>query len=151
MLSELFGCPISEGTVESAVGECHEQLAGVEAAIKQAVAGASVAHFDETGLNVGGETSWLHVASTSELTFYAVHKKRGREALEEIGVLPTLPADDSYGDGRVGKQADLRAQRLAMRGRSERRRVMWRFRHRRDAFCADIKRRWDQLVADPAP
>jgi len=108
VLSELFGCPISEGTVESAVGECHEQLAGVEAAIKQAVAGASVAHFDETGLNVGGETSWLHVASTSELTFYAVHKKRGREALEEIGVLPTLPADDSCGDGRVGKLPSFR-------------------------------------------
>lgn len=52
---------------------------------------------------------------------------------------------------RLVNQADLRAQRLAMRRRSERRRVMWRFRHRRDAFCIDIKRRWDQLVAAPAP
>ena len=52
---------------------------------------------------------------------------------------------------RLVNQADLRAQRLAMRGRSERYRVMWRFRHRRDAFCADIKRRWDQLAAGPAP
>ena len=52
---------------------------------------------------------------------------------------------------RLVKQADLRAQRLAMRGRSERRRVMWRFRHRRDAFCADIKRRWGQLAARQTP
>jgi hypothetical protein len=50
---------------------------------------------------------------------------------------------------RLVNQADLRAQRLAMRGRSERCRVMWRFRHRRDAFCADIKRRWDQLASEP--
>jgi hypothetical protein len=52
---------------------------------------------------------------------------------------------------RLVNQTDLRAQRLAMRGRSERRRVMWRFRHRRDAFCADIKRRWDQLATELAP
>lgn len=89
-LADLFDCPISEGTLESAVGKCHEQLAEVEATIKQAVEEASVAHFDETGLNVGGKTSWLHVASTSGLTFYAAHTKRGREAMEEIGVLASF-------------------------------------------------------------
>jgi hypothetical protein len=52
---------------------------------------------------------------------------------------------------RLVNQADLRAQRLALRDRAERRRVMWRFRHRRDAFCADIKRRWDLLAAAPPP
>ena len=87
-MADLFGCPISEGTVESAVGACHEQLAEIEAAIKGQVAGASIAHFDETGLKVGGKTCWLHVASTSGLTFYAVHPKRGRKALDAIGVFP---------------------------------------------------------------
>jgi hypothetical protein len=48
-------------------------------------------------------------------------------------------------------QANLRSQRLAMQHRSERRQIMWRFRHRRDDFCADIKRRWDQFVVGPAP
>jgi transposase len=88
VLSDLFGCPISEGKLESVVAECHEQLAEVEVVIKRGVEGAEVAHFDETGVNVGGKTSWLHVASTPSLTFYAVHEKRGREALDEIGVLP---------------------------------------------------------------
>lgn len=87
-MADLFGCSIAEGTVESAVAACHEQLAEVEAAIKGQVEGADIAHFDETGLNVGGKTSWLHVASTSGLTFYAAHQKRGREALDAIGVLP---------------------------------------------------------------
>jgi len=88
VMAELFGCPISEGSVESAVGACHAQLAEVEAAIKRKVEGSSVAHFDETGMNVGGKTSWLHVASTAEVTFYAVHPKRGCTALDEIGILP---------------------------------------------------------------
>jgi transposase len=87
-MAELFGCPISEGTVESAVADCHERLAETEAAIKEGVEQAPVAHFDETGMNIGGKTAWLHVASTPSLTFYAPHKKRGHEAMEEIGVLP---------------------------------------------------------------
>ena len=88
VLSDLFGCPISEGTLERAVAACHERLAEVEATIKGGIAGAEVAHFDETGVNVGGKTSWLHVASTPRLTFFAIHQKRGRAALDEIGVLP---------------------------------------------------------------
>jgi transposase len=88
VLSDLFGCPISEGTLEKAVAECHEQLAETEAAIKREIEGASVAHFDETGVNIGGKTHWLHVASTTGLTYYASHQKRGREAIDEIGVLP---------------------------------------------------------------
>jgi transposase len=87
VLADLFHCPMSEGTLEKAVGECHAQLAETEAAIKREVTGAKVAHFDETGLNIGGKTSWVHVASTSGLRFYATHQKRGREALEEVGVL----------------------------------------------------------------
>jgi len=88
VLAEVFGCPVSERTVESAIGECHERLAAVEAAIKQGVTEAKVAHFDETGVNVNGTTSWLHGASTPRLTFYAAHKKRGRAAMDEIGVVP---------------------------------------------------------------
>jgi transposase len=88
VMSDLFDCPISEGTLERATRDCHEELAEVESAIKQGVEDSEIAHFDETGVNVGGKTNWLHVASTLSLTFYAVHKKRGREAIDEIGILP---------------------------------------------------------------
>ena len=88
VLAEVYGCPVSQRTVESAVEECHERLAAVEAAIKQEVTDAEVAHFDETGVNVNGTTSWVHVTSTPRLTFYAAHKKRGRAAMDEIGVVP---------------------------------------------------------------
>jgi transposase len=90
VLDEVCGCPISEGTLERAVADCHEQLAETEAVIKGGIEAAEVAHFDETGVNIGGKLSWLHVASTSSLTFYATHAKRGREAMDAIGVLPVF-------------------------------------------------------------
>lgn len=90
MLADLFGCPVAEGTLERMVADCHDQLAETEAAIKQGVTGAGVAHFDETGVRIGGKTHWLHVASTACLTFYAAHPKRGREAMDAIGVVPAF-------------------------------------------------------------
>lgn len=90
VLAEVFDCPISEATLERAVGTCHAELAAVEAAIKQGVTEAEVAHFDETGARVGGKRFWLHVASTARLTFYATHPKRGREAMDALGVLPAF-------------------------------------------------------------
>ncbi len=90
VLAEVFDCPISEATLERAVGTCHARLAEVEAAIKQGVTAAEVAHFDETGARVGGKQCWLHVASTPRLTFYATHPKRGRAAMDALGVLPTF-------------------------------------------------------------
>lgn len=89
-LADLFGCPLAEGTLEGMVGDCHEQLAEAEAAIKQGVTEAAVAHFDETGVRIAGKTRWLHVASTASLTFYAAHPKRGREAVDAVGVLPAF-------------------------------------------------------------
>lgn len=88
VLTEVFGCPVAEGTLERAIGDRHARLAAVEAAIKQGITAAAVAHFDETGVHLGGATAWLHVASTPHLTFHAVHPKRGRAALDAIGVFP---------------------------------------------------------------
>lgn len=89
-LADLFGCPLAEGTLERMVADCHEQLAETEAAIKRGVTEADVAHFDETGMRISGKTRWLHVASTPRLTFYAAHPKRGREAVDAVGVLPAF-------------------------------------------------------------
>jgi transposase len=50
---------------------------------------APVLHSDETGVRQAGQLVWVPVASTSSLTQYGVHPKRGAEATSEIGILPT--------------------------------------------------------------
>ena len=90
VLGEVFGCEISNGTLERMVARCADAVADIVAAIKQAAIAAAILHVDETGLSLNGTTAWLHVASTAELTWYATHRKRGQEALDALGVLPTV-------------------------------------------------------------
>lgn len=90
VLSEVFGCEVSEGTLYNAREQCFEQLESVEAQIKAGVEASAVGHFDETGLRVNSKLWWLHVASTAELTYYFVHAKRGKAAMDEMAVLPTF-------------------------------------------------------------
>ncbi|MEO0644818.1 MAG: IS66 family transposase [Cyanobacteria bacterium J06650_10] len=87
VLSEVFGCEVSEGTLYNARAKCFDKLAAVEQHIKTQLASAAVLHCDETGLRVNRKLWWLHVASTAALTYYFVHPKRGCEAIDEMGVL----------------------------------------------------------------
>jgi transposase len=88
ILSDLLGTPMSEGTLGSLIERCAHNLREVEEHLKAALIAAPVLHQDETGLYVKGSRRWLHVSCTSLLTHYAVHAKRGREALDAIGILP---------------------------------------------------------------
>lgn len=93
VLRDLFGrrAP-GVGTLYLALKICFEGLQETEEAIKEGlIREAEVANFDETGLRVEQKGMWVHVASTAMLThYYAVHEKRGRQASEEIGILPSF-------------------------------------------------------------
>lgn len=90
VLSDLLGIEMSQGTLATLIERCAQHLAPVEEQLKTALISASVLHQDETGLYVKGSRRWLHVACTPALTHYAVHAKRGREALDAIGILPAF-------------------------------------------------------------
>lgn len=47
-----------------------------------------VLHADETGFYFEGNRNWLHTISTEQHSYYAVHTKRGIEAMQGIGILP---------------------------------------------------------------
>ena len=87
ILSEVFGCEVSEATLYNAREQCFKQLAPFEPQVKAGIEAAEVIHCDETGLRVNGKLWWLHVASSAALTYYFVHPKRGREAIDEMDVL----------------------------------------------------------------
>ena len=87
-LSDLLGVEVSEGTLYNTRAQCSELIAPIDKGIEQLVQAAEVVHFDETGLRVNQKLWWLHVAATDGLTYYFVHPKRGRLAMDEMGILP---------------------------------------------------------------
>jgi transposase len=88
LLTDLCGCHLSPGTLETFVAEGADRLVETEELIKQALRDAEVMGNDETGIRVQGVLHWLHVARTDKLTHYAVNRKRGKVATDAIGILP---------------------------------------------------------------
>ena len=62
--------------------QAYEKLAPIEAQIKAALTQAKVVHADETGVRCQGSLQWLHVACNSLYTYFFVHPKRGKLAIE---------------------------------------------------------------------
>lgn len=88
MLSELYGCQVSEGMLVTWVEFAAARLTLTVAQIADWVSAASLQHADETGMCVAGKRYWLHVNSKPFLTHLAWHAKRGRQALEDMGIWP---------------------------------------------------------------
>ena len=89
-VSELFGVPVSPGTVAGMVRRVAARLGAPLAAIRNALVTAEVLHADETGFRVAGRLAWVHSASSGKFTLITVHGKRGREAMDAAGVLPAF-------------------------------------------------------------
>jgi transposase len=86
-MAELFGTPVSEGTVSAMTERAADGLGGFLGTVKQQIAEADVAGFDETGLRVAGKLHWVHCARTGKYTLITCHPKRGRTGIDDAGVL----------------------------------------------------------------
>jgi transposase len=89
-MRDLFGCAISPGTIGTTRHRCAAKLVGAEEQIKQGIRGSEVIGADETGLRVAGKSHWIHVARTDSLTHYGYDARRGKTAMEAIGILPAF-------------------------------------------------------------
>jgi transposase len=88
LIGDLFGQTPSQGTLARALGQAHELLEPVEQQIHAALRRSPSVHLDETGLRIASMRQWVHSAGTATLTLYRAHAKRGREAIDAMGVLP---------------------------------------------------------------
>jgi transposase IS66 family protein len=98
IFADLFGQPISEGTLAAAVNVCAGALAETETRIKQGISGAPIAHFDETGRYVADEHLGTNQTLYSETEISVVWT---RQVLFNYLSSFTLPALSSH--GRLGQ------------------------------------------------
>lgn len=89
-LADLLGVGMSVGTLISVVARTGEKLGGFLHEVRDQIAVAPVAHFDETSLRVASTNAWVHSASTDTLSLFVVHPSRGHEAIAAAGVLPVF-------------------------------------------------------------
>jgi transposase len=111
ILSGVFDIPISTGTISNMVKDAAFAVSPTIAEIEEAILQEDVVCFDETGMRINGENFWCHVASTNNLTYHAVTKGRGYDAMNEAGILPNYKGTAihdcyssyfKYGDMRHG-------------------------------------------------
>lgn len=87
LFTDLFHCPLSQGTLANFVKRGGQKAGHAMPAIRAALGNAPVLYADETGCRLHGRRHWLHVASSERLTCYHVDEKRGIAALENMSLL----------------------------------------------------------------
>ncbi|MDE3213428.1 MAG: IS66 family transposase [Bacteroidota bacterium] len=87
IFEDLLGHRISEGSLVKMTHRIAGKLNGFIGQLKEQLLQQPVLHADETGYYYQGARNWLHVLTTEQHTLYMPHEKRGREAMEAMGVL----------------------------------------------------------------
>jgi len=88
LLGDLWGCHLAEGTLANWIAEAARTLGPTMLVLKEFLRQSQLDHVDETGGRIGGVLHWFHVNSTRWLTCYHWHRRRGKEAVNAIGILP---------------------------------------------------------------
>jgi hypothetical protein len=88
LLTSMMDVVIAEATLLKFVLRLHQALASWETQAKEQLLLAPVIHVDETSLRVDQKNYWIHVYSTGDITLKCLHRKRGKEAIESINLIP---------------------------------------------------------------
>jgi transposase len=88
IIADQYGVRPSDGAVQNWIVKAARLLEADHGANRRSILEAGVAHFDESGMRIGGKLHWLHVAATGTAVYYTVHARRGREAMDAAGLLP---------------------------------------------------------------
>lgn len=88
MFKDLLSIDLSVGSLVNFVKETGEGLTVFEKHVKEKLRNSEILHSDETGLRIEGATNWMHVVSNEFYTYLYAHKSRGRDAINEMDILP---------------------------------------------------------------
>ena len=87
-IGRMFDIPLSTGTIINKLEKCAGLVSPLMDRIKEKIVQGPVAHFDETGIRVEGRTKWVHSSSNRDFTYLTLSEKRGKDGMDENGVLP---------------------------------------------------------------
>ena len=88
LVADRYGASVSTGTLQAIV---QTGAAGLEPFLEETrrqLAASPVVHVDETGARAQGRLHWVHEATSRTLTLYRLHAKRGKDGIDNLGVLP---------------------------------------------------------------
>jgi transposase len=87
-IQDLTSHKMSVGTIYNFLNIHYDKLETFETTLKQSLLKEEVLHSDETGINIKAKLHWIHVTSSSVMTYYMLHQKRGRVAMDDMNVIP---------------------------------------------------------------
>ena len=88
LVQETSGLKLSEATCLGCIRRLHDALAQWEETAIAHLLERPALQTGETGLRVDSKTRWLHVVTDGSVTLKFLHGKRGKEAIEDIGIIP---------------------------------------------------------------
>lgn len=88
LVTSMLEVVISEATLLKFVLRLHQALERWETQAVEQLLKAPALHVDETSLRVDRKNHWIHVYSAGDITLKFLHRKRGKEAIESINLIP---------------------------------------------------------------
>jgi transposase len=88
MITTLIGVTIAESSIIKYVLQLYNALENWEKSAKAAIEQSPLINCDETSLRAEKKNYWVHVYSSGIVTLKFLHRKRGTEAVEDIGIIP---------------------------------------------------------------
>lgn len=88
LVKNLIGRAISQAILLKYILQLHEALAPWEEQAIERLLVSPVMHVDETSMRVNKSKHWVHVCSAGEITLKRLHPRRGKEAIDDINIIP---------------------------------------------------------------
>ncbi len=88
MMATIIGQIISDATLLSYIMKLYIALGPWESSMKRAILLEPCINADETSLRVCKKKQWIHIYSAGGIVLKFLHKKRGKKAINKIGIIP---------------------------------------------------------------
>lgn len=87
-IAAMIGKVISEASLLKFVLRLYQALEAWEVEARKSLLQAPSIHVDETSFRVEGKNHWIHVYSSGGTTLKLLHRKRGKEAIVGLDIIP---------------------------------------------------------------